>query len=44
MENRAVSSQDAQLGARSKYGDVKRRQIRQTDDADSSRAVAFFAA
>ena len=35
-ENRAVSSQGAELGARSKHGDVKRRQFRPTDDADSS--------
>jgi len=42
MENRAVSSQDAQLGAHSKHGDVKRRQIRQTDDTDSSHDVTHL--
>ena len=42
MENRAVSSQDAQLGARSKHGDVEKRQTRRTDDADSSHAVAYL--
>ena len=41
-ENRAVSSKDAELGARSKHADVKRRQVRQTDDADSSHAVAHL--
>ena len=41
-ENKTVSSQDAELEARSKHADVKRREIRQTDDADSSHAVIHW--